>query len=73
MEPTLAELEVIVRPKTRTIIVACVLAVLAVSAGCATQKSARQIEYEAMVQAIEDMEAAMQELLEVQAEARRGE
>ena len=58
------------RPKPRIIMVACLLAVLAVAVGCATQKSARQIEYEAMVQAIEDMEAAMQELLEVQAEVR---
>ncbi len=58
------------RPKTRNIILACVLVGISVAAGCATQKSARQIEYEAMVQAIEDMEAAMQELLEVQEEVR---
>ena len=72
-EPTLTGLEVSMRLKTRKIIHACVLAVLAVAAGCATQKSARQIEYEAMAQAIEDMETAMQELLEVQAEGRGGE
>ena len=72
-EAILSKLEMIMEPSTRIIIVACVLAVLAAVAGCATQESARQVQFEAMVQAIEDMEAAMQDLLEVQEEARRNE